>query len=146
MNFDENLNSFKIWLILKKNGLKINVKNLEILENWVTLIIEFNKKINLISSGDIFKIWEKHILHSLTLLVFYKIPLGSHICDFGTGSGLPGMPIGICRPDLKLTLLDSKLKKIKVIDKILKKLKLNNFKTICSRGEDIKNLNFKKKI
>ena len=57
MNFDENLNSFKIWLILKKNGLKINVKNLEILENWVTLIIEFNKKINLISSGDIFKIW-----------------------------------------------------------------------------------------
>ena len=57
------------------------------------------------------------------------------VCDFGTGGGLPGIILAIVRPDLYLTLVDSRQKKVAVVQKIADDLRLSNVQVICGRGE-----------
>ena len=57
------------------------------------------------------------------------------VCDFGTGGGLPGIILAIIRPDLYLTLVDSRQKKVAVVQKIVDDLRLSNVRVICGRGE-----------
>ena len=52
--------------------------------------------------GD--KIWERHIFNSLPVISL--IPEGSSIVDIGSGAGLPGIPIALARPDLKVSLIE----------------------------------------
>ena len=80
-------------------------------------------------------LWEKQILHCLSLLICREIPQGVEVCDFGTGGGLPGIVLAIVRPDLHLTLVDSRQKKVDVVQKIVDELRLSNVKVICGRGE-----------
>ena len=57
------------------------------------------------------------------------------VCDFGTGGGLPGIILAIIRPDLYLTLVDSRQKKVAVVQKIVADLRLSNVRVISGRGE-----------
>jgi len=65
------------------------------------------------------------------------IEKGADVCDFGTGGGLPGMILAIVRPDLRLTLLDSRQKKIVVLQQMIDALKLKNVQTVPGRGEEL---------
>ena len=59
------------------------------------------------------------------------------IIDIGTGAGLPGIPLKIARPDLKLTLLDATKKRLRFIDECLQDLNLKEHtKTVHARAED----------
>lgn len=51
------------------------------------------------------RIWTRHILNSIALAP--RVPDGSRVVDVGSGAGLPGVPLAILRPDLRVTLLDS---------------------------------------
>lgn len=112
--------------------------------NWQTLIkekeyndllIEWNKKINLISRRrtDVFDLIED------SKIFFGEIYFeeGVKILDLGTGGGLPGIVIAINHPEVKVTLVDSIQKKINVVTDIIKKMELTNAETICIRAEDI---------
>ena len=57
------------------------------------------------------------------------------VCDFGTGGGFPGIILAIIRPDLHLTLVDSRQKKAAVVQQIVDDLKFSNVRVICGRGE-----------
>ena len=82
-------------------------------------------------------LWEKQILPCLSLLILRNIENGADVCDFGTGGGLPGMILAIVRPDLRFTLLDSRQKKIVVLQQMIDKLKLTNVQTVSGRGEEL---------
>ena len=69
------------------------------------------------------------------MLVYREIPEGLEVCDFGTGGGLPGIILAIIRPDLYLTLVDSRQKKVAVVQKIVDDLRLSNVRVIYERGE-----------
>jgi len=71
------------------------------------------------------------------LLIFRKFSPDADVCDFGTGGGLPGMLLAIVRPDLRLTLLDSRHKKIEVVQQMIDSLKLSNAQTVLGRGEEL---------
>ena len=63
--------------------------------------------------------------------------------DVGTGGGFPGIPLAILYPKNKFYLIDSKLKKIKIIDEIINELNLNNIITINKRiEEEFEQVNF----
>ena len=100
---------------------------------------EWNEKINLISRKDIFFLYERHILHSLSIAKFINFKPDTEILDFGTGGGFPGIPLAIFFPKCLFHLVDAKRKKIEVVNDIIKKLNLKNVNTSYERVEKINN-------
>ena len=103
---------------------------------------DWNAKINVISRKDIDSLYEKHILHSLSIAAAFDFPAGIEIVDIGTGGGFPGVPLAIFFPDVRFHLVDSIGKKLKIIEDIKEKIGLQNITTQHSRAEEIKSRKF----
>jgi len=104
-------------------------------QNYVDLICEWTKRINLISINDKDRIIERHILESISVLGSIKIPEKSTCLDLGSGAGFPGIPLKIVRPDFNMTLLDSKRMKCLFLKKVVKTLELPSTDVVCERVE-----------
>jgi 16S rRNA (guanine527-N7)-methyltransferase len=83
------------------------------------LYFDWNSKINVISRKDIENLYEKHVLHSLSIAEIIKFKASSSILDVGTGGGFPGVPLAILFPEVHFHLIDSIGKKIKVATEVL---------------------------
>lgn len=103
---------------------------------------EWNEKINVISRKDIDSLYEKHVLHSLSIAAVFDWKDDLEIIDLGTGGGFPGVPLAIFFPNIKFHLVDSIAKKLKVIDAIVEATGLKNVTTEHSRVENIRNRKF----
>ena len=103
---------------------------------------EWNEKINVISRKDIDSLYERHVLHSLSIAAIADFQTGTQILDLGTGGGFPGIPLAIFFPEVQFHLVDSIGKKIKVVQGVAEALGLKNVTSAHSRVEDIKNRKF----
>lgn len=103
---------------------------------------EWNSKINVISRKDIGSLYEKHVLHSLSIAAVFDFPAGIDIVDIGTGGGFPGVPLAIFFPEIQFHLVDSIGKKLKIIEAVKDELGLKNITTQHSRAEDVKGRKF----
>lgn len=103
---------------------------------------EWNEKINVVSRKDIDSLYEKHVLHALSIAAVVDFPDNSEIIDLGTGGGFPGIPLAIFFPQVKFHLVDSINKKLKVVEAVADGIGLKNVTTQHSRIEDIKNRKF----
>src|SRR6476660_3491992 len=83
---------------------------------------DWNSKINVISRKDMDGLYEKHVLHSLSIAAVFDF-------DNGTGGGFPGIPLAIYFPQINFHLVDSIAKKLKVIEAIAKEIGLRNVTT-----------------
>jgi len=128
--------SIKIRRILAKNGLSDLDGKVGQLDNFVDLLLKWNKRINLISRKDTQNIWEAHILHSLSLVLGAPIPPTAKVLDLGTGGGLPGIPMKIVRTDISLVMLDSTRKKIEAVRDMVETLGLQETTAEWGRAED----------
>jgi len=100
-------------------------------------LVQANQKINLFSRKmRIDEVWTKHFLDSVSIFEVYKDFSNKSVLDFGTGGGLPGIPIKILCPECKMTFLDGTKKKIDELKRIVSKMKLDNVSFLSNRLED----------
>lgn len=98
----------------------------EQLRKMSVLYPEWNEKINVISRKDIDNLEVNHLLHSLAIAKFINFTSGSDILDFGSGGGLPGLPLAVLFPEVHFHLIDRVGKKIKVAKEIAEAIGLKN--------------------
>ncbi|MBQ6936765.1 MAG: 16S rRNA (guanine(527)-N(7))-methyltransferase RsmG [Clostridia bacterium] len=117
-------------------GVSVSDDLIEKLEVYAKELKEWNEKINLTAITDDEGIAVKHFIDSLMLLKYVDIPENSKIIDVGTGAGFPGLVIAATRPDVKVTLLDSTGKKLKVVNDIGEKMGISNYEILNMRAEE----------
>ncbi|MEA2043513.1 MAG: 16S rRNA (guanine(527)-N(7))-methyltransferase RsmG [Bacteroidota bacterium] len=103
-------------------------EQLNLFNEFQSVFLEENNKVNLISRKDTENLFVHHILHSLAITAFVEFAPQTKIADIGTGGGFPGIPLAIFFPDANFTLIDSKKKKIEAVKRIIEKLGLKNVK------------------
>ena len=123
---------------LKKINIELSKEQLEKLDKFYNLLVEWNKKINLTRIISEEEVYLKHFYDSLTITKVVDLNKVDTLCDVGTGAGFPGIVLKIVYPNLKVTLIDSLLKRVNYLNEIIKELELENIKAIHVRGEDHK--------
>jgi 16S rRNA (guanine527-N7)-methyltransferase len=98
----------------------------------------WNEKINVISRKDIDLLYERHVLHSLSIAKVISFKPNTDILDVGTGGGFPGIPLAILFPECKFTLVDSIGKKVQVVKAVSEELGLKNVEAFHMRAEQLK--------
>lgn len=130
-----NLELFK--LEVNKLGIEITNEQIEKLDKFYNLLIEWNEKINLTRITRKEDVYLKHFYDSLTITKVIDLNKVNTLCDVGTGAGFPGIVLKICFPHLKVTLVDALQKRVNYLNDIINKLELTDIKAIHSRGEDL---------
>ena len=128
--------------VITKYFSEFSDKQLQQLAALEDLYTDWNAKINVISRKDIESLYEKHVLHSLSIAAVFDFPAGANIIDIGTGGGFPGVPLAIFFPDVQFHLVDSIGKKLKIIEAVKETIGLTNITTQHTRAEEIKNKKF----
>jgi len=108
-----------------ENGFNPEPTRAERLAYFAQLVVEKNKKTNLISKRDIESIVEKHVFISAYISKYLPEKVTKFL-DIGTGGGFPGIPLAIMRPDIRGVLADSTSKKVEAVKDFIDKLKLSN--------------------
>jgi 16S rRNA (guanine527-N7)-methyltransferase len=125
------------WTILYRWFPDLSEENWEKLKIYCQLLREWNSKINLVSRKDMERLEVKHLAHCLTITKFLRLMPNAKLLDVGTGGGLPGMPMSICYPQAKFTLMDSIAKKVMVVTDMAEKLGLDNVTVRRGRVEEL---------
>lgn len=121
---------------LQALGLEVPAEILERLSAYLDRLLEANERFNLTAVRDRESAWRRHIIDSMTALPeLDELPEGAALIDIGSGGGLPGIPIAIARPDLRVTLLEATGKKANFLSECVKELPLPNVKVVNARAE-----------
>ena len=122
----------------RKIGIELTVSQLNQLNKFYHLMLEWNEKINLTRITEEKDVYLKHFYDSLTIQKVVNLNQVHTLCDVGTGAGFPGVVLKIVFPHLKVTLIDSLQKRINYLNEIIKELQLKDIEAIHSRGEEYK--------
>ncbi len=121
---------------LKELKIEPTIDQLNQLEKFYQLLIEWNEKINLTRITSEEDVYLKHFYDSLTITKVVDLSKVKTLCDVGTGAGFPGIVLKIMYPNLKVTLIDSLQKRVNYLNEVIKELDLKEIEAIHSRGED----------
>jgi len=121
-------------------GLRLSDEQIQLLLDYMALIQKWNKVYNLTALRDPADMLSHHLLDSLTAIS----PLSRHtqgkpiqVLDVGSGGGLPGVVLAICRPELNVTCVDTVAKKAAFVQQVAVSLKLPNLRGIHARVESL---------
>ncbi|MBA4502896.1 16S rRNA (guanine(527)-N(7))-methyltransferase RsmG [Marinobacterium marinum] len=119
---------------LKPLNIELDDSKIEQLLAYHQMLVKWNRAYNLTAVRDPAQMISRHLIDSLSVLPW----IGSgRLLDVGSGPGLPGIPLAICRPDLEVTTLDSNGKKTRFQVQVKAELGLDNLTVINGRVEAV---------
>ncbi len=121
---------------LKNLNIQLTDRQLEQLNKYYQLLVEWNKFMNLTGITEEKEVYLKHFYDSLTIARIIDLKKERTLCDIGSGAGFPGMVLKIVYPDLKITLVDSLQKRITFLNEVVKQLDLKDIELVHDRAED----------
>lgn len=106
---------------------------------YIDMVLERNRQINLTAVRDRDEAVVKHLADSLAVSDIAVFAEAERIIDVGTGAGFPGALLAIAYPEKEFVLLDSTLKRLRIIDEFADALGISNLTTVHARAEEISN-------
>lgn len=121
---------------LNELDIELTPDQLDQLDRYLEMVLDENRTTNLTAVREPEAAWRRLIIDSLTVLPgLDEMPPGSAVIDVGSGAGLPGIPVAITRPNLKVTMLESTGKKADFIRRSIEALGLSNASVLQERAE-----------
>jgi len=123
-----------------KLGLQLSPRQLEQFDIYYQELLDWNRRLNLTAITDYESVQIKHFLDSLTVTLAWQQPISNmdfRLIDVGSGAGLPGTPLKILWPDIRLVLLDSTAKKAAFLYNLKQKLGLDDVEIVVGRAEEV---------
>jgi 16S rRNA (guanine527-N7)-methyltransferase len=93
---------------------------LHLAEQYVARLASDGVTRGLIGPREVPRLWERHVLNSAA--VAEVVPQGARVVDVGSGAGLPGIPLGLARRDLTLTLVEPMARRVEFLDEVVTEL------------------------
>ncbi len=116
-------------------------KKTNLLIDYITMLDEWNEKINLVSYKTLEELLINHIIDSLSIMELFYFH-NKLIGDLGSGAGLPGIVLSITQPLNKYILIEPNKKYYRFLKKVILNLNLTNIKLINKKVENIENVEF----
>lgn len=127
------------WIEFKNSvnslGISISEEQINQFKKYLSLLVEWNEKMNLTAITKEEEIIEKHFYDSIYSVKEFSYDDQS-LLDVGSGAGFPGIPLKIIFPNLFVTLLEPTNKRVSFLNEVIKQLNLKGIVTINKRAED----------
>lgn len=122
---------------LENEQFPINQEKMKQFEQYLTLLQEWNEKVNLTAITEEGEVYLKHFYDSVTLARYIDFSEKAlTLCDVGAGAGFPSIPLKILFPNIEVTIVDSLKKRINFLEILVDELNLENVHLYHARAED----------
>jgi len=124
----------------KELGLELTPARLEQFGSYYKELLDWNRRVNLTAITGYEEVQLKHFLDSLTIILAWPPQAAENdfsIIDVGTGAGIPGIPLKIAFPEIKLVLLEATAKKADFLNHLIPKLGLDDVEVVVGRAEEV---------
>lgn len=119
-------------------GVSLDAAATEKLGDYLARLLAMNERMNLTAITDPAEVWTRHGLDALSLVpLLADLGPRASLVDIGSGGGVPGIPLAIARPDLRVTLVEATQKKAAFLDAVAKGLGLANVSVRAERAEQL---------
>jgi 16S rRNA (guanine527-N7)-methyltransferase len=106
------------------------------IQRYIEILLIWNEKVNLTSIRDPLEILYRHFCESMYASVAVPMENG-RLADVGSGGGFPGLPLKIIRPNLRVFLVESNLKKATFLAEVVRELGLRDAQVLVRRYEEL---------
>lgn len=121
---------------LAEKGIHLSDQQIQQFRTYFELLVEWNEKMNLTAITDQQEVYLKHFYDSISAAFYVDFTQPLEVCDVGAGAGFPSLPMKICFPEIRVTIVDSLNKRIQFLKHLSSELGLNHVEFVHARAEE----------